>query len=123
MTELRAPDCKVFVDAEMSERELLSLVAQVLFSPDAPVTLEATVIRNEEFDSNRRRLFPDGFVYFRYTLDLYRNDTALPDFAASVATLLDSLWDWDIPAIAACAFEDRLPEHGGYRSRAVPWPM
>ena len=120
--ELRAPDCKVFIDGDMSESELISLTAPVLFVAKDEVTLNVDVLKNEDYDSNRRRQFPDGFIYFRYTLDLYLNDAPIAKKAAIVTRLLKYLWEEDIPALAACAFEDRLPKRGGYKSRAVPWP-
>jgi hypothetical protein len=120
--ELHAPDCKVFIDADVSETELISLTAPVLFMAEDKVTLNVDVLKNEDYDSNRRRQFPDGFVYFRYTLDLYMNDAPVKTKAAIVTRLLKQLWDWDYPAVAASAFEDRLPKRGGYKSRAVPWP-
>lgn len=120
--ELRAPDCKVFVDAEISENELVSLTAPVIFAPDDGISLRVEVVRNEDYDSNRRRQFPDGFVYFRYTLDLFMSGATVARQAAVVTRLLKRLWEWGFPAVAACAYEERLPKRGGYRSRAVPWP-
>lgn len=121
MNDLRAPDCKVFVDAEVSDRELFSMIAQSMFIPDDPTPLEVEVIKNEEYDSNRRRLFPDGFVHFRYILDVYMNRAPRDAKVAAVSRLLDFLWSWGYPAVAAAPFEDRLPERGGYKSRRVPW--
>ena len=120
--ELRAPDCKVFVDAEISENELVSLTAPVIFTPDDGISLQVEVVRNEDYDSNRRRQFPDGFIYFRYTLDLFMSDATVARQAAVVTRLLKRLWEWGFPAVAACAYEERLPKRGGYRSHAVPWP-
>lgn len=122
MNELAAPDCQVFIDAEVSDTELVSLTAPILFVAEDQIKLEVEVQKNADYDSNRRRLFPDGFVYFRYTLDLYLSDTPVERQAKVVSRLLNTLWDWGFPAVAACAFEDRLPEHGGYQSRAIPWP-
>lgn len=119
--ELRAPDCKVFIDADLSDTELISLTAPLLFEPDDDVLLEVEVLKNEDYDSNRRRQFPGGFVYFRYTLDLYMTDAPVTRKAAVTARLLENLWSWGYPAVAACAYEDRLPERGGYKSRAIPW--
>ena len=120
--ELRAPDCKVFVDADVSETELISLTAPLLFAPEDDISLDVEVLKNEDYDLKRRRQFPDGFIYFRYTLDLYMSDALPARKAAIVTRLIETLWEWGFPAVAACAFEDRLPERGGYKSRAVAWP-
>lgn len=120
--ELRAPDCKVYVDADVSSTELVSLTAPVLFDEGEKVALEVDVLENEDFDSNRRRLFPDGFIYFRYVLDVYMPDAPTAHKADVMTRLLKFLWDYGYPAVAASPFEDRLPKRGGYRSRGVPWP-
>ncbi len=119
--ELRAPDCKVYVDASASETELIRLTTPLLFDSKDRVTLDVDVLPNEDYDSNRRRLFPDGFIYFRYTLDLYMPDTPVTRKAKIVTRLLEGLWEGGYPAVAACAFEERLPERGGYKSRRIPW--
>jgi hypothetical protein len=120
--ELRAPDCKVYVDADVSNTELISLIEPALFEAPDKVSLEVDVLENEDYDSKRRRLFPDGFIYFRYTLDLYMPDVPPTRKADVVTRLLKFLWDYGYPAVAASPFEDRLPKRGGYRSRSVPWP-
>lgn len=119
--EIRAPDCKVYVDADVSQTDLISLTAPLLFDSTDKVTLDVDVLLNEDYDSNRRRQFPGGFIYFRYTLDLYMPDAPVTRKAKIVTRLLEGLWDWGYPAVAACAFEDRLPERGGYKSRRIPW--
>lgn len=120
--ELRAPDCKVYIDADISSTELISLIEPILFDEGEKVSLEVDVVENEDYDSKRRRLFPDGFIYFRYTLDLYMPDVPPTRKAEVVTRLLKFLWDYGYPAVAASPFEDRLPKRGGYRSRSVPWP-
>jgi hypothetical protein len=117
---MQAPDCTLFVDAEGSASELISLMAHVL--TESTTRCEMQVLKNEEYDSKRRTLFPEGFLYFRYLIDLYMPDEAVNAQTQLVARLLEYLWDSGIPAIAACAFEARLPEHGGYKSHRVPWP-
>ncbi len=122
MNDLRAPDCKIFIDADVSDTELVSLTAPILFAAEDDIQLEVEVLKNADYDSNRRRDFPDGFVYFRYTLDLYLNDAPVERQAMIVSRLLKALWNWGFPAVAACAFEARLPKHGGYQSETIPWP-
>ena len=62
----------------------------------------------------RAREWPSGFLYFPYRVE------AGPKRA--VERLLPLLWDRGIPAVASCDYEDELPEKGGYKSRAIPWP-
>lgn len=118
MTDFSPPDCKIFVDSDLSETELISLVGQLLTAPG----VEADIIRNEDYDPKRRQQFPGGFIYFSYYIDIYLDDPLRDDKAAIIGTLLEGLWAWSLPAVAACDYEDRLPHNGGYRSREVPWP-
>ena len=84
---------------------------------------EAAVARNEDYDLARRRKFPDGFIYFRYIIDLYMDaDLPLNERVKLTAAVLNTLWDERFPAIAACSYEKRLPLGGGYQNRSVPWP-
>lgn len=117
---LQAPDCKLFVDAEISASDLISLLTHVLAA--SPVQCEMEVLRNEDYDSKRRLLFPEGFVYFRYVIDLYMPDESVKARANLVTRLLKYLWESGFAAVAASSFEALLPEHGGYKSSRVPWP-
>ncbi len=83
---------------------------------------EIDVRRNDDFDVEAARQFPDGFLYFPCFLDI----VALPaqdeqSQIELIGLLLRNYWAKGVPSIAACDFETRLPEGGGYRSRAVPW--
>jgi len=111
----------MYVDAEMSETELLGMVMQMVFAPGAPARAEVVVVKNEDYDTHRRVQFPQGFLYFRYYIDLYMPEDGRKTQAALVGALLQELWDLGIPAVAASPFEDLLPERGGYKSRAIPW--
>ena len=118
---MQAPECKLFVDAEISARDLISFLAQVL--RESPAHCEMEVIKNEDYDSNRRKRFPDGFVYFRYIIDLYMPEATRSEQINLVRQLLEYLWDSGFPAVAASAFEAQLPEHGGYKSPNIPWAV
>ncbi len=125
MNDLTPPDCRIYVDADLSETELIGILMQVLLEAPgkgAP-RCEAEVARNVDYDSARRRLFPDGFIYFRYLIDLYMDeDLPLSERVRLTAAVLDRLWDERFPAVAACSYEKRLPLGGGYQNRSVPWP-
>lgn len=123
MSDLIVPDCLIYFDADVSETEAIGLVAELVYGDDNRATgCETSVVRNEDYDSNRRRQFPGGFVYFRYYADLYMSEMELVEQAHLVAQVLEALWDMGTPAVAASPFEDRLPQRGGYKSTRVPWP-
>lgn len=123
-------DCRIYVDTDTSPDRLLDEIAALL--PDSRRTGLRTlnapdcavdVLRNDEFDLERRTLFPDGFLNFRYSIEFYPALT-LPRGAAQyhVARVLRRLWSQGSPAVATCDYEDDLPHGGGYNSPAVPWP-
>jgi len=117
--------CKLFVDADdISQLELLGQVVRCLGDPPPSVErwsilgphFAIDVRHNEDFDANGRKE-PDGFVHFRYYLDV----DALPgqqraSQIALVAQILQCLWSRGYAAIAASDFEDELPNRGGYRA-------
>jgi hypothetical protein len=125
-------DCKIYVEAELKPEELAGLVASALAgatqgaSPARTVHTphaEIDVRKNREADAHRAREFPDGFLYFRYALELYPRPAARHADRVSLATrILEVLWSRSLPAVAACAYEDELPNGGGYKSHAAPWP-
>jgi hypothetical protein len=121
MNELHSPDCKVYVDTELSDRELLGVIMQVISDADDSAGVEMELYRNDEYDSQRRVRFPDGFLYFRYYIDAYLPEKAMQKQAALIGSVLQTLWAMGIPAVAASQYEHLLPERGGYRSRAIPW--
>ncbi|NDJ60437.1 MAG: hypothetical protein GYB67_04885 [Chloroflexi bacterium] len=123
MTAFDPPDCQIYADADIAEQEVFGLLAETLFSAaavDAPG--EAALADNPDYDSNRRKRFPDGFIYFRYRIDIYSDDQPVAVKAGYVGRLLESFWEQGFPAVAVCAYEDRLPERGGYQSQTIPWP-
>lgn len=123
MSDLIVPDCRIYMDADASEVEVMGLVAQLFYGDGGSgADYEVSVVRNEDYDSQRRRQFPGGFIYFRYYVDLYMPELTTVEQAHLVAGVLAGLWEMAYPAVAACSYEDRLPQHGGYRSRGVPWP-
>lgn len=120
-------ECKIYVDANCAKGELATRIAE-LFSAHAEGTTiemqcgEVDVQRNDEFDETARLEFPDGFLSFGLLVELYTDDPATPRCADAAARILEYLWAQDFPAVAACDYEDQLPNGGGYKSTAVPWP-
>jgi hypothetical protein len=115
--------CKVFVDSDDRSRgDLQALLIECLGDRVKSVGLRSVdgllyaidVKRNEDFDAIRSSE-PDGFLYYRYYLDV----DAVPGQqrvaqVALVAQILERLWEHGYAAVAACNFEDELPRRGGY---------
>jgi hypothetical protein len=118
----RFPICKLYIDANFSPSELISLLMEIALAPDQSTLVDIEVSKNAEYHEKLRAKFPDGFLHFRYLADVYSEEAAQEAQAALIALLLPELWAQGIPCVAASLFEHLLPEHGGYRSRAVPFP-
>lgn len=116
----RLPVCALFIDSEMSQRELVAWLTPIAFAPGEP-PCEIDLMLNDDYDTKRRLWFPDGFIHYRYHADL-TIDAPQPAQVGLIAALLQALWDDGIPAVAACGFEALLPNNGGYRHPAVPFP-
>lgn len=77
---------------------------------------------NDEYDEKKETLYPDGFLYFHYNIEIDIRDDITDEFAAKeVSQILTYLWGSNYPAVASCDFENLLPKNGGYKSRDVPW--
>jgi hypothetical protein len=120
-------DCKIYLEADSEPEDLAKLVAESLSSTSLCRTVktplgEVDLRMNAEADKVRSREFPDGFLFFRYILEVYPSPAAQrEDRIALTATLLRLFWSQGWPAIAACDYEDELPFGGGYNNRSVPW--
>jgi hypothetical protein len=123
-------DCKVYIADGAPRANLAAALAGALAGTvDGPLhdtvrTSDALldIVANDEFDARRQRDFPDGFLYFRYAIEVYpRADAPHEVVRQLVARLLEYAWVRGIAAVAACDYEDELPFGGGYKSPAVPW--
>jgi hypothetical protein len=132
MFDSHAIDCKIYVESDLMPDELATLlaaslgaatldgaVARTLHTPQA----EIEVRKNKEANQHRAGEFPDGFLYFRYALEVYASPTSQhAEQVALVDRLLNQLWSEGLPAVAACDYENELSRAGGYTNRFVPWP-
>jgi hypothetical protein len=67
--------------------------------------------------------FPDGFLYFKYKLDInFYDEVGISYCIQLIKTILEFFWRNDIPAVATADYEDQLPFRGGYKSIKIPWP-
>lgn len=108
--------CKVYVDIEQDRSWLVETVATLCVGVAVGRTVESAelvvdVSRNEDYDPVRRKT-QDGFVYFRYYLDVLPGETFERDvYVTAVGRLLLGLWARGIKAVAACDFEAELPTY------------
>jgi hypothetical protein len=132
MSELNELSCVVYVDTDLSLDKLATTLSSAL-SASASGPLFAPTIRigegevevrgNSDSDPGRATQFPDGFLFFRYRVELcVPAKAATEEQIAAVSVMLNALWSQGIVAIAVCDYEDDLPQKGGYKDRSLPWP-
>ncbi|QDU79636.1 hypothetical protein Pla110_13470 [Polystyrenella longa] len=114
--------CKIFVDVDLPKEGLVQKIADCTSGKNERWSVrtnwgEIDVVNNEDFDENRAIQEPDGFLFYRFYLEM-EPEAAVPEevYIKSVGTLLSDLWDLDAKAVAACDFEESLPMKGGYNS-------
>jgi len=119
-------NCKVYIDTSTERAELARQISALTGGAVERFTVTAAcaemdVQLNEEFDEKRRAEFPDGFLYFRYVVEMYTSPGEEAQCRHLVAKIVGYFWSNTIPCVAACDYEDELPNRGGYNSTAVPW--
>ncbi len=113
--------CQIYVDTNLEHDALLTVIQtaiggelerNTISTPEIDVYID----RNDSFDEVRRKEFPDGFLYFRYVLDMDTQGKELWDsYISFITKVLETCWSSGFKAVAACDFESRLPHDGGYK--------
>ncbi len=119
--------CKIYVDSDMNEDQLMGLITRItsgsVISRISTVSTEDFNIyidSNEDFDESRRLRGQDQFLFYRYYLDIDPTDNATQvRYIESVSNLLQGLWLSGCKAVASCDFESKLPRSGGYQASSV----
>lgn len=113
--------CKLYIDTDLEIEQLKDKITSIvsgekqLFRTIVTTFGEIDVNKNEDFDDKKRELVPDGFIYSKYYLDIEpKEDIGQQDYISSIGDLLKSLWDNGLKSVAACDFEEELPQKGGY---------
>ena len=131
-------NCSIYVSTNLSVPELARIVANFLPKKDDILDagvhrstvrgsdFEADVLLNEDSDLSLRQLFPDGFLHFEKKVEIYVDDgdgsVSARSMSEHIGALLRALWMQGFPSVASCDYEDRLPNHGGFNDRTLPWP-
>lgn len=79
-----------------------------------------TVRSNNDYDNEKAKIFPDGFLYFKLIIEIEISENKIGG-ETIVSNILNYLWRFEYSAIASCSFETSLPENGGYNSLNIPW--
>lgn len=113
-------NCLIYLSSELS----INLIEEKLNSLFSNDCLELILLKNSEYDILQQKNHPDGFLFFKYILDInFLNETENVDKAiTTVNSILIFLWGNNISAVASCDYEELLIKNGGYKDLSIPWP-
>ncbi|MGK0552605.1 hypothetical protein ACSFB8_11065 [Enterococcus faecalis] len=113
--------CKMFINSSMSIEELTKKISEFLeLKNDRFLSIESEfftidISKNKEFDEEKSKEFPDGFLYFPYFLDIdSTKNTEKKRYIKMVGDLMLYLWDKKCQIVVSSDFEEDLPNKGGY---------
>ena len=122
-------NCTIYASCEMTFEEFKNEIAimlpgrWLLGSFINAEKFEIASSQNDEYDPTAQIAFPDGFLHFKFIVDVaFRDSCSLTFCVQEIGKILLGLWSKNIAAIASYDFEHLLPEKGGYKSKNVPWP-
>ena len=113
--------CKIFIDNDDPDEAIAKKVSLITSGDIDQWTVitdwsEIDIVQNDDFNEIKRREDPDGFLFYRYYIEMEPEENVLrQDYIMKVGRLLECLWKEGWEAVAACDFEDELPRKGGYR--------
>ncbi|GGI17865.1 1,4-dihydroxy-6-naphthoate synthase [Gottfriedia solisilvae] len=113
--------CKIFINTNLSIDILtenisnfLSLEYDKYFSIKGDL-FTIDVRKNKEFEEENSKTLIDGFLYYRYFLDMDLSDYyRKEEYKLIVGKLMEFLWGEGYLVVASCDFENELPNRGGY---------
>lgn len=118
--------CQIYVDSPYgnNKRKLVEQIAALLGgtvakSDETDVSAKGfeyiTVMPNFDAGAAPPDSPPsDAFLFYSHIIEI--DGSNLKTLKAGIGKLLEGLWAAHIPAVAACDYEDDLPEAGGYHA-------
>ena len=116
--------CKIFVDTDESINVFSEQIGVIISGKEDKFhsfegefyTLD--IHTNKEYNKEKSDEFPDGFLYFKYNIEIDCLDTnKIETYIGFVSMILKSIWELGMKAVASCDFEKLLPNQGGYKKR------
>ena len=110
--------CKVYLDSALPKHAILARLAewvtgQVRMRTITADAFEVDVVPSEDFDEVRKQDAKNGFLFYRYYLDVEpRSGVPQEEYIAAIGSLLTKVRAEGMRAVASCDFEDRLPPPG-----------
>ncbi|CAN5249420.1 hypothetical protein BH11BAC6_BH11BAC6_03190 [soil metagenome] len=123
-------ECSVYTTASLTVSELrkaVSVFVKATLIKDSSFqvapTFEISIRKNDEYNQVLQKSFPDGFLNFRFIIDIgFNENNNLNDCVKMINKLLQWFWENNISAVASYDHEDLLVKNGGYKSKLIPWP-
>ena len=114
--------CKIFVNTNLAHGELIAKTASLTHGVIEQWTIvcnlyEISVVENDEYDEIKYQDKDEGFLFSKFFLEIepIATLTNKTTYISDISKLLEGLWQEGYSAVAACDFEDLLPNKGGYR--------
>jgi hypothetical protein len=111
--------CNLFVDSNLEQSHFANNLASVFNqAANKQGNFDTSfgniyVIENDDYDELKKTDKEEGFLFYRYLLEVEpRLDLDINNAIEFVSKLLNYLWSLDYPATAACSYEDKLPNKG-----------
>ena len=115
--------CKIFVYSLMTREQLSNEISDLLdlkLEGNSSIETEFFNIdffKNKEFDKEKAKEFPDGFLFYPYFLSIDIIDkNKKQDYKEMIKKIMLHLWSKECKLVVSCDFEDELPHEGGYKS-------
>jgi hypothetical protein len=121
--------CAIYTTGnKISESSVLNFLSDILKIPIShgryieDENFSISVDTNDEYNHEKEKDFPDGFLYFKLLIGIDFKETVDTEFASEVTgKILKYFWTSNYPAVASCTYEEMLIEKGGYNNTNVPW--
>ena len=119
--------CAIFTACELSTDQLVNEIADIVNAKNVfrgfvdTDTIAISVTENSDYNTELQRQFPDGFLHFKFKIDLEAERDYEVHLIDVTNSILKWIWQKNCPAVAAADFENKLTNSGGYNSKAVPW--
>jgi len=121
--------CRIYIVEIETDKTLLKSLSQLL---DVPISnkiyIESDLYflslrNNEEHDVKKEKEFPNGFIYFKYFIEMdFEDEMDISSIVQLINQVLSFLWKNGYAAVTSCDFEELLLENGGYNRAELPWP-
>jgi hypothetical protein len=113
--------CKIYVSFSKSLKSIRDKIYKNFSTKIVSTEIQIYFNDNEDYNKKEMYNFPDGFLYFEYTIDIEMKELEKQNVSI-LNDILNWFWNNNIPAIASCDYENQLTNLGGYKNESLPFP-